>query len=179
MENVKILIIISLNMLFYASSCEKSDINDDELILVKNNYVGQELKTEGFYYHTFQSDKESANICFFFRNGVYFTIGSPNLDEINDKEIINRYIKYSKNTKYSWGLFQIEGDTIKYEKWVPVEGPLVAVTYEGKILNDTTFIVDNYYRMINGQKVDLTKIDWIYHFKEFSPKPDSTNSFIK
>jgi len=33
--------------------------------------------------------------------------------------------------------------------------------------------------MVNEEKTDEIEINEIFHFREFSPKPDSTNVFIK
>ena len=74
----------------------------------------------------------------------------------------------SGRPKYVYGLFQIEVSIIKIEKWVPSSGgPTKAYLREGEILNDTTF-----YLMHREKKE-------IYHFKQYSPKPDSTNKYIK
>ncbi len=88
------------------------------------------------------------------------------------------YASVSAKYKYDWGVFQIDGTQIKYEKWVASEGPFSAFTYEGVILNDTTFVINKGYRMMDIDKKAPTEVNWEYHFKEFSPKPDSTNRFI-
>jgi len=51
--------------------------------------------------------------------------------------------------------------------------------FGGEILNDTTFILTEQF-LINsdGTKDLLNSFGRTYHFKKFSPKPDSTNSFI-
>jgi hypothetical protein len=35
------------------------------------------------------------------------------------------------------------------------------------------------YRMKNGKKTEVKVMNETYHFKQHSPKPDSTNTFIK
>ena len=47
----------------------------------------------------------------------------------------------------------------------------------GKIINDTTFQLVREFASYH--KKDSRVIDETYHFKQFSPKPDSTNVFIK
>jgi len=45
---------------------------------------------------------------------------------------------------------------------------------EGIILNDTTFQITKY---TSGSNV--SERNEVYHFREFHPKPDSTNKYIK
>ena len=64
---------------------------------------------------------------------------------------------------------------IKIEKWVTGNGGFSTTSLkDGKILNDTTLILYN-----NSRVGAIDTIANVYHFKQFSPKPDSTNSFIK
>jgi hypothetical protein len=48
----------------------------------------------------------------------------------------------------------------------------------GQILNDTTFVIAESYRMNEGKKTEVKERNETYHFKQFNPKPDSTNRFI-
>jgi len=50
---------------------------------------------------------------------------------------------------------------------------------EGDIINDTTFVISVSYRMKKGKKTEVKARNETYHFKQFSPQPDSTNNFIK
>jgi hypothetical protein len=47
---------------------------------------------------------------------------------------------------------------------------------EGFILNDTTLQITRMYR-VDGSDEHI--LNYTYHFRQFSPKPDSTNNFIK
>jgi hypothetical protein len=82
-------------------------------------------------------------------------------------------------SKYNYGRFLIENDNIKFERWYPGSPPLPAYIRSGTILNDTTFVITEIYRMKNGNKTEVeTGRNEIYHFKQFSPKPDSTNRYV-
>ena len=73
-------------------------------------------------------------------------------------------------------MFLIEDNNIKFDRWYPSERPYQAFVREGVILNDTTFHITKSYRS-NGNTEARVR-DEIYHFRKFSPKPDSTNRFI-
>ncbi len=65
---------------------------------------------------------------------------------------------------------------MQFETWVPSEGKMPAFNYSGDILNDTTFLITKVKRASGSF---TTAIDDTYHFKHFSPKPDSRNEFVK
>jgi hypothetical protein len=178
MNKIKILVMITLYTILSSSSCEgeRNENLDDKLTLEKNDYNGNELRIDGYYIcsHGFVP-------YFLYRNGI---IMGGTGEKNNDTSIMEEWFRngsYATNAqkyKYDWGVFQIDGNQIKYEKWVPVNGPFPAVTYEGVILNDTTFVINKSYRAKDIGKKAPSEIHWEYHFKQFSPKPDSTNRFI-
>ena len=164
------------------SSCEreKDESLDDKLSLERVDYSGNELRIDGYYY---KNDPESPqiSILFLYSNGIILYGGAFGIDETikQEEKYMNGYHStHAAKYKYYWGVFQINGSQIKYEKWVPVQGPLIAVTYEGVILNDTTFVITETYEMQNGQKKAPKEVYWEYHFKQFNPKPDNKNRFI-
>jgi len=187
MKKISKLLILSLYLMFSSFSClregKRDESLDDKLTLKRINYTGNELRIDGYYYNIYYNDKkepQGITPLFFYRNGIILGDVGVRIDKISEMEEWFRNGYYVNNAeKYQWGVFQIDGTKIKYEKWVPVQGPFVAVTYEGVILNNTTFVINQSYKMEKGNRIDLSKFDWTYHFKEFSPKPDSTNRFIK
>jgi hypothetical protein len=104
-----------------------------------------------------------------------------NTEEINEYinvELImgNAYKEY----QVMWGVFLIENNSIRFEHWYPSSGgPLKAYVRSGTILNDTTFQITKSYRNKNGEKAEVTSRNEVYHFKQFSPKPDSTNKYVQ
>ncbi|MDR2916031.1 MAG: hypothetical protein LBV74_14600 [Tannerella sp.] len=185
MNKLKILVMITLNIILSSSGCDKerNESSDDRLVLEKMDYRGEELRIDGYYRRYNYVGKEpkprSVTPFIFYRNGIILgDVGYP-IDRISEMEEKFRDGFYATNAaKYQWGVFQIEGSKIKYEKWVPSDGPFSAFIYEGVILNDTTFIINKSYRMRDIDKKASTEVNWEYHFKPFSPKPDSTNRFI-
>jgi hypothetical protein len=161
------------------SKNERDKTADDILSLNKTNYTGEQLKIDGYYYQL--SEGKIYRIQFFYRNGILsdFSGGNNNFNEAAD--YIEAVKSKIKNIKYSWGVFVIDGIGIKTEKWHPINAgaPYKAFVRSGEILNDTTFKMTEMYRMQNGQKTEVSAINEIYRFHEYSPKPDSTNCFVQ
>lgn len=171
-KHINIFIIFLASGLFF--SCERPFFKDDPLHVEQTYYAGDNLKINGYYYRVKDS---SAGIFgyFFYRNGVVLDADARGEDDYTSEE----WLKHEKNTKSSWGVFRIQNKTIKYEMWEPSEPPLRAYVREGIIINDTTFLITESYRLQNGKKRDQEVINQFYHFKQFSPKPDSTNPYIE
>ncbi|RYD75949.1 MAG: hypothetical protein EOP53_15610, partial [Sphingobacteriales bacterium] len=139
---------------------------DDELTLTRQDYKGNELRLDGIYY----LEKENFEGIIYqryalFRNGVIRDLGAP--QEIDAPRIL------SGKSKSNWGVFQISNGEIKFERWYPGE-ELKAYMRSGVILNDSTFKITESYRNQNGEKTEVETMNEVYHFKSFSPKPDST-----
>ena len=170
----KIILLISIIMLF-TQCCSLQD--DDELSLPLKPYTGNQLRIDGYYY-CIGYDGSIYSAYIFYNNGVLRYGGGvkSTIEEMDD--YLRKYLdSYPYSTvKYWWGVFVIEGDVIKFERWYPSERPYKAFVREGIILNDTTFHITKSYRS-NGTNVSVK--DEVYHFRQFSPKPDSTNNFIK
>lgn len=149
---------------------------DDKLTLPKQDYNGSELRVDGYYYH--ESD-DAYEVFFFYRNGTTLYGGFPLMSEIANKEttyLNGSYYNFIKNDKTSWGRFIIEGNVISREFWRPSSGgPSEVYTHSGVILNDTTFQITKAWRSCKPKKKN--DLDRVYHFKQFLPKPDSTNAY--
>lgn len=160
-------------LLLVLLSCSKLNPPDDSISLIREDYNGDKLSFNGYYYTEIETyDGVIFSRYAFYRNGIIRYLGSSNsLQEVNFIMI---------ETKQIWGVFQIENNNLKFERWYPSSsGPLKAYVREGEIFNDTTFRITESYRNQNGQKTEIDKRDEVFHFKSFSSKPDSINSFIK
>jgi len=154
----------------------KCAIYDDKLSLPLMPYTGEQLRTDGYYYQIWYDGKEFFGSYFLYKNGILIAgEGVSSSLEEKDESVKRRFIdKQSYQTdKLHWGVFLIDDNMIKFERWHPGP-PSEAYVWEGVILNDTTFHITKSYR---GRK--SWKENEIYHFRQFSPKPDSTNVFIK
>jgi hypothetical protein len=157
-------------------------IDDDSLSLPLTPYTGNQLRIDGYYYQIADGsnykDGTIFDCYFFYKNGIVITLGggANSLEEMD--EYVERCIllKYFYNSKYCWGVFVIDGNIIKIDRWTPGAKPYKAYVREGIILNDTTFHITKSFRS-NGKEQNVK--NEIYHFREFSPKPDSTNVYIK
>ena len=165
---------ISLSM---CMSCCSSLFSDEKLSMKRVDYHGNELKIDGYYYH-YHQEPESTQILFLYRNGVLLLtrfFPSHDLDYV-EKTMLTEYDKIRED-KIRWGVFLILDDRIEYEKWNGSTGiGLPIIKRKGIIENDTTFrIIETYFS--DSKETDYKEL--IYHFKQFSPKPDSTNVYIK
>ena len=147
---------------------------DEKLTLQRKDFTGNELKTNGYYYYC-STQTNVTSVLFLYRNGIALSSGgylSHTLDSI-EKKIINQKF----DSKTHWGVFVVNGSSIIYEKWIGSTGFRACLGKStGNILNDTTIHFTEWY---NSEYNQTYPIDEVWHFKQFSPKPDSTNSFIK
>lgn len=181
MNNIKIFVMITLYVTLSSSSCggERNEGLDDRLTLEKVDYKGNELRIDGYYYMK-DTQRPQISVLFLYENGIILYGSAFDIDKTNEMEERYRNGSYATHAKekYLWGVFQIDGTQIKYEKWTPGAGPSWSFTYEGVILNDTTFIINKSYRAKDAVGKKPSEEHREYHFKQFSPKPDSTNRFI-
>ena len=164
------------------NSCNMFETPDDELNLVRQNYKGDELRIDGYYYRNINIYNTIYYQMFFlYSNGVIFggiSTKETGLAEFEVKFADGTFYNNYSQFIYYWGLFEINNEKIIYEKWMSTWPPYQAYTYEGEILNDTTFVITESYRIVNGEITEYEVENKTFHFKKFSPKPDSTNSFI-
>ena len=173
--NMKLLIVMTM-FLLGMGGCTKWR-EDEELTLPKQPYTGNELRTDGYY---FQDGETAIIVMFLYEDGTMIHAGSIPVQEIPQKEEMfknGEFYNHIKNNKTCWCVYRIEDDKIATNYWVSPK-PYQCFFEEGTILNDTTFVIQKYYRMENGEKTEETETDKTYHFRQFSPKPDSTNMFI-
>ena len=164
-----------------ASNCSKDKIwKDDELSIQRMSYTGNQLRIDGYYYELV--DGVLYGIYCFYDNGVihhlWDGIKTSEINQFEQTITTIEFIEKIKKIKYSWGVFQIEGNQIKFERWYPSDPPLKSYMRTGEIINDTTFVISESYRMHKGKKSEIKARKETYHFKQFSPKPDSTNTFV-
>ena len=135
--------------------------------------ISNKLNLQGYYYAEITRETDWGTKSIFYRvyvlysNGVinYNTVEVSNIERIPPL-ILEYQVKYP-NIPSSWGVYKIKNNDIMVDKWYP-GGFAPSIIMKGSILNDTTFML----------QLDKHTID-TYHFKYMSPKPDSTNQFIK
>ena len=128
----------------------------------RQNYIGSELSTDGFYY----KKKDDQYLVFFlYRNGVFY--GGLFHHATNLEDLTNTIsIKNVEDVPYLWGIYQVLNENLIVEKWESgTGGPYPVYQMGAEIINDTTLLFDN------------SLYDTMYYHK-YSPKPDSTNVWI-
>jgi hypothetical protein len=154
----------------------QSCLKDENISLKKIENNSNKIRLDGYF---LTSDNFGYSPYFLYQNGVIFSwtfISSMDTlnyeNQFSDKMLIEK-IKW---WKYSWGVYQIINNEILIERWYPGERPYDVFLTKGKILNDTTFILTEFSEPDGSKKETINET---YRFKKFSPKPDSTNMFIK
>jgi len=157
------------------SSCLKENI---PLSSVREDYHGDNLRIDGLYYQK-RSDGYIHIVEFYYRNGIKFEISFSG-EITNPADLVSKLtkeiIESNRKRKYNWGIFKINGNDFLSEQWeTPIHGNYFAtITLTGEILSDTSFILT---KGIFSQ--GITEMNDKRYFYPFSPKPDSTNNFIK
>ena len=148
---------------FHCTSAEK-------LTLVRGGYSQSNFKTEGYYYTRYENGYIAL---FFYENGVMYTTNAildvSNLDDLDDRIRSGHQGGKAVQLRWFWGVYQSESDTIKVNRWLSGTGSIYpAKLSKGKIISPTVIQMP----WIDDQVTE-------FKFRQFSPKPDSTNTFIK
>ena len=137
------------------------------LRIKRHNYLGNEIRTDGFYYN------DNCRSFYLYKNGVYLDNGTGGYSDLN--RLRNRISEYRmvdnsyKDIVYWWGEFDINYPQIKIDRWVSGEGcsRYGYKEFNGLISNDSTIILNDYP---DGATT--------FRFCKFA-KLDSTNRFIE
>jgi hypothetical protein len=144
----------------------------------KTPYIGDELRVDGYYYSNPYYENDIC-VAVFYRDGfcIHTRItpnGRDTLSYIENEILLNdKYISKLKNDPAHIGVFRIINSDIEFEIW---EYRSWIFSHFGEIVNDTTFISNK--RKSHSTNKTYTE-NLTYRFKQFSPKPDSTNVYIK
>lgn len=145
----------------------------EELTLERVDYLGSEIKIDGYYYH---QDNETFNSFMLFENGVYHGFGEteqPTLENLDALIQDETFYNNIRDLQYTWGVYQVDGNGITIERWLPgTGGPYPTQLLEGDIIDDETIRISGLRGTEYEDEVDEFK------FRALSPKPDSTNTFI-
>lgn len=161
-------------------SCDKNNFKADEFTLIKENYNGNQLQINGYFFYQINDPNTSEqyyNTFVFFQNGICL---KPN-STTDTNHLINDFInkEYNENIEEFWGLYNIENSKIRIEYYGIRKGAwskLPVYLKTGTILNDTTFVITEEKRSKDGS--EYRALNDTFHFVHYQ-KPDSTNNFIK
>lgn len=174
-------IIIFGTLFFSASSCQKMY----DLQMTRSPYTGNELRIDGYYYSDWQykqhPEEGARSLTIFYRNGVCIHtlvhVESPDTLKFLENNVIlnDEFMSSLRSRPVCIGVFQIDGQELEFETWTK-DWDYITFSHYGKILNDTTFFLSTWK---NNQTGTSYAENSTYHFKPFSPKPDSTCVYIK
>jgi len=181
MKPIYPLLIATLSAL---SSCKKLGLcHDTEFIIKKAPFTGGQLRTDGFYYGRADTDYIGIvryDLLIFYNDGVVVFPGGTEQDSIEQYLDMITHNGLEQDVKREWGAFNVEGTTIKIEKWQATYAACTATELmTGQILNDTTFVLTSTESRKNKGKSERSEINEQYCFWRYHNKPDSTNDIIK
>lgn len=144
--------------------------------LTKTPIINSSIKLNGYY---IGNQNGVYNILLIYDNGLIRYVGSLDSDNANkvSNYLIKEYInsKPKNDSRVGWGVIRINNLDLEYDMYYPrMDAPIY--TRKGIILNDSTFQIES-VSAYKSKKINTENI--VYHFRSFSPKPDSTNNFIK
>ena len=168
---------------FILLSCKDFFIKDKEFSMKTIPYTGDELKINGYYYK--ECDNKYSQVFVFYANGVqYGGNGVTTSTEIENRLLNPDFNKIYKDLQQYWGPFEINSNDLKFEFYDIFGNNWHTCIAHCKILNDTTFNVEKITFSKTGKEVNVnmegTSSCFLgeFYFKQFYPKPDSTNNFI-
>ncbi|MEL6721198.1 MAG: hypothetical protein AAFO82_18940 [Bacteroidota bacterium] len=137
-----------------------------------------DLMTDGFYYGNSYFDFSGREIYEFlvlYDNGIGRQLDFDILDNL--EQVIDRATVSENRT--GWGIFRIEEDSIFYEHWLSGMGGDNVLRRSGIVLSDTTFLFTK-QQIVSARGVTDNEevVEQLFTFRQYSPKPDSTNNFI-
>lgn len=167
-------IVIIQFLFFFISSCSINRFPYDvEGLTYKNKFVfSNTIKLNGYFY---KLHKSGINIHYFFEDGYYLMDGSPLKEEINNP-ICYQVNEKSRNVPFDWGVFIIEGDTLKLQR-VAAYG---RDKYKKFMVEELWAKIEdggNLLRYFRKKDIDgnVSKLNDEYRFHPCSKKPSSTN----
>ena len=152
--------------------------------MTRSPYTGNELRIDGYYYSNSIEEygpPAQRGLAVFYRNGVCIhalvRIESPDtLTFLENNVLLNEaWMSRMRNRPEFIGVFQINRQELEFETWMK-EWDFITFSYHARALNDTTFFLSTWK---NNQTGTSYAENSTYHFKPFSPKPDSTCVYIK
>lgn len=174
MVKIKILL-VATGFLFSCSSIFRWF--DEPLTLERQEYIGQEIRTDGYFYRSYMPGYY--DFMFFYKDGVFYTSSAEAenisaLDAHIFKVYSNRKSVKSSTPPDGWGLFKIEGKGIEINRWHTGDGGRKAGGMTGAILNDSTIEITRRHLLydISWEK----EVNEQFNFRSFPIKKDSLGS---
>jgi hypothetical protein len=172
MKHIYILLIIFLSQL----GCTPNQNIDEPFLIQKHDNVTNKLKLNGYYYTKDSGQVKSfCTLILLYANGVISYRGTTEFLGFDSLDrLISLHTNTIKSQKRNWGLYEINANSIAYEQLATQATKYYRFHSDGQILSDTSFVITQTF----GSNNKIQPLNETYHFRQFSPKPDSTNNFI-
>ncbi len=186
MKMLKKYLFVIISLLSMLVGCRIYDLKSLTIDNNNNSNVSSILKTHGYYYCEYidSSQKIKMDIYFPYADGSILNMGSFSGGEASLKKhlesLSSRELMTYKRLDHGWGMFKIDasGDmTIQTAAILSSGGAPILIGIiesKGMVINDSTFTVTQNKNPVvdrnNGRQINTT-----FKFKQFHPKPDSTN----
>jgi hypothetical protein len=173
-KNMKTIIYITclLGILTFSLGCKKIR-KDKKLSIGQTSNNSNLLKLSGYYYYEYPGSNETLKeVYFFYNDGQLISCGvfsGNDFSEIENYLVTDRFKSQLQSNKDMHGLYLIENNQLTMENWVANESGYLVNRKEGVIVNDSSFNIT-----IESKK----NVSYLYKFRAYTPKPDSTNKFI-
>ncbi len=165
--------------LFYLTIMLLFSCKKQHLVISKQVYSGSQMQINGYYYSVDPLTNEFDHLYFFYKNGVVRNspVSCTSIAELDNK--VTDLINFQDDYPEHWGLFTIDGYNITIETFSEVQSTDFGFGNSGSILNDSTFELNLHYSIKHNKRKNDKVItpQNSYHFRAFTPKPDSTNKF--
>jgi hypothetical protein len=136
-----------------------------------SGYDGGEIKVDGYYLSN--SDSLYYDIIILYRSGYLNYFSASRKDYFYVSEIDSIVVHAAKfDAIDDWGVFSVENSRLIVELWSMREGRKPLWHYDYKILNDSTFTTDFFWRAKDpSEKFEYNRI---FAYRPVPHKPDST-----
>jgi len=151
---------------------------DDKISSGCKAMTSEKFSINGYYYEGKLAEGEIIDVFFFYENGVVMNFGALKIEDIQTYEMAfgdEKLALIRQQKKTFWGVYRVDDDSISFENLYPSSGPWISFTRIGNISDDSTFVVS---KVEQTSDKSSEQVNEVYHFKKFSPKPDSVNVFV-
>ena len=174
-------LLIILIILVSTESCRKLSTCSDAPISTRSSVVGNSLRIDGYYVgdpHLDYKGDTGVTMYILYHNGTMLFSGHTGSN--CDAYIISlaNSMDQIRKSKSSWGNFHIADTGLKIENWEPSICGCPAQLKNGKIINDSTFILYHQQRKDPDGSTSNFELNQEFHFRKFNMKPDSTNPYV-
>ena len=177
MKNRYYIVVLLFLLIGCGDFLKEIHIRDKNFSMKTIPYTGNEIKIDGYYINDL--DNGLSRVYIFYANGVRF--GGSEVITTNDIEVKLKASDFTKrygDNRACWGPYEINNNKLMLEFYANRGNMWCTCIAHCEILNDTTFNIEKITFCRTGEE-DKNGIKGIFNFKQFSPKPDSTNNFIK